>query len=468
MVTKKKVTQQPTQPEKETAFVVDTNVLVHDPQAIHTLREGGKILVIPWVVLLELDQLKGRPDIGLDAREARRIIEKARIDGDDSLRIFRHPSFRTLSDLDKKIPDHQIVATAKDLMQKKEFKDVRLISRDSMVRILAREVGVKAEDYRRDQVIKREGSLKKIDVSFADVDGSTLSFPFVNDVMEDIQENEGVVCYSDFDFKPEPGEWKESFAAIRKGDRFRIILPGISAFGLKPYSLNGNGVNWHQHLALAQLLDPEIKLVFLQGGTGSGKTLLAMASAVEQRKMYQRIVVTRPMVPLEDEDRMGFLPGDEKQKMSPWLRPIMQAIRLLKKSDADKLTETSAKKRNKGNDSDSEENSLIMKLLKEGKIAFESLDYVRGMTYPKTFLVVDESQNLTPHKFKTIITRGGIDTKIVFTGDLGQIDRSRRLDITSSGLAYAVSKMSKHPSVGVTTFKDTVRSPLASLAEERM
>lgn len=450
MVTKKKVNQQPTQPEKETAFVVDTNVLVHDPQAIHTLREGGKILVIPWVVLLELYKLKEKPDIGLDALEAIRMIEEARKAGDASLRVIRHPSFQSLGDLDKKIPDHQVIATAKALMQGKEFGTVILISRDTTVRILAREVGVMAEDYRRNQVTVPDGSLRDVNINTEHIDKKDLSFSVSDTLLEEIKKNEGVVCYSNFNFnRGSRDDWKKSFAAIRKGDDFRIIPYDVNALGLKPFSLNGDGENWHQHIALAQLLDPSINLVFLNGGSGSGKTLLAMASAIEQRKLYQRIIVTRPMVPLEDEDRMGFLPGDEKQKMLPWLRPVMEALRFLK---------------GLGNDND----KLIEKLLEDGKISFESLDYIRGMTYYRTFMIIDEAQNLTPHQVKTIITRAGMYTKLVFTGDLGQIDRRRRLDEKSSGLTYAISKMGNHPNVGVTTFKETVRSPLASLAEERM
>jgi len=429
------------------AYVVDTNVLVHDPNSIDILREGGNTLIIPWVVTLELDRLKERPDIGLDAREAIDRIEKIRKDGDDSLLILRHPSFRDLKDLDRKLADHQVIATAKTLHREKKFSQVKIVSRDHTVRILARELSLVAEDYLTNQVAVQKYSLKELNVPSDCIDQSSRSFPYLKEEFEEIGENEGVVCFSEE--KPGNG-WRKCFAAIRKGDVFKIISNDIQASGLKPFSLNGDGPNWYQHVALEQLLDPTIELVFLQGGTGSGKTLLALASAIEQKKRYRQIIVTRPMVPLEDEDRMGFLPGNEQEKMSPWLRPVMQALEFLKNVD------------------DGRRKHEIAKLVEEKKIDFESLDYIRGMTYYKNFLIVDEAQNLTPHQIKTIITRAGMHTKLVFTGDLGQIDRRRRLDEKSSGLAYSVAKMSNHPSVSVTTFKETVRSPLAGLAEERM
>lgn len=440
-----------TKGKEGTAIVVDTNVLVHDPSCIEALRENGNILVIPWVVTLELDRLKEKPDIGLDAREATVKIEEIRKHGDDSLIILRNPSFKNLGDLDKKVPDHQIIATAKTLMQKGIFENVRLISRDRTVRILARELGLQAEDYSRDQVAMPQYCLKELNVPANRISLTLSTFQCKLKEEEKIGENEGVVCFSDFDPNSTiKREWGKSFAAVRKGERFQIVSPDINALGLKPFSLNGNGENWYQHIALFQLLDQATELVFLQGGAGSGKTLLALASAIEQRKLYRQIIVTRPMIHLEDEDRMGFLPGDEHQKMSPWLRPIMQALNFLKNLEG---------RNNK---------DLIAKLLEEKKIDFESLDYVRGMTYYKTFMIVDEAQNLTPHQVKTIITRAGLNTKLVFTGDLGQIDRRRRLDVKSSGLAHAIARLGNHPRVGVTTFKETVRSPLASLAEERM
>ena len=191
----------------------------------------------------------------------------------------------------------------------------------------------------------------------------------------------------------------------------------------------------------------KIQVVFLQGGAGTGKTLMALAGALEQRKKYTKIVIARPMVHLEDRDEIGFLPGGLEEKMAPWTEPILQAFAFLGGMRP-------------------ENRDLITRLQENKKIIIKPLDYIRGETYHKSFMVIDEAQNLTPHQVKTIITRAGSNTKMVFTGDLGQIDRNRRLDRKTSGLAYAMSKMSNQRVVGIVNFKDTVRSPLASLAEE--
>jgi PhoH-like ATPase len=269
-------------------------------------------------------------------------------------------------------------------------------------------------------------------------------------VREDIIENEGVVCYSDYDpfsYSRLKG-WRPIFAAIKKKGILHLIDNDIEALGIKPYTLNGNGdYNWHQHIALAQLLDSRIKLVLLQGGAGSGKTILSLATAISQRKTFRQILVTRPMVPLEDEDRMGFLPGNIEDKMGPWLQPIWQSLSFLKEQ-----SNTNKK--------------LIEDMIEFRKLYFAPLDYIRGMSFYKDLIIVDDAQNLTPHQVKTIITRAGHEAKIIFTGDLGQIDRKKRLDRRSSGLAYATDKLNDQSLVAVTKFKETVRSPLASLAEE--
>ena len=451
-----------------TAIVPDTNVLVHDPKSIDYFMQEGRILIVPWITVLELDHLKDKPDIGLDARDAMSRIENLRLGGAENIFIKRNPSFNGLSDLDRKIADHQIIATAKTLRdvrgKKREFdyEDVRLVSRDRSVRVLAREVGVVADDYYLDRVPSpRRHALREVNVEasrITKVSNNDFAFIYEEDEFGEIEENGGVICYSDFNpLTCARGTWEKSFVAIRKGGLMKIIPREVQAAGLRPFtlaengkSLGGNGQNWSHQIALGQLLDPDIELVFLQGGAGTGKTLLAVASAIEQRSKYHQIVITRPMVHLDDEDNMGFLPGDESQKMSPWLRPIYQALNFLSSIE---------KTNNEG---------LIKQMLEYKKIVFEPLDYIRGMTYHKTLMIIDDSQNITPHQAKTIITRAGVDTKIIFTGDLGQIDRRRRLDERSSGLTHSINSMRNKDMVGITTFQETVRSKLAKIAEECM
>ena len=454
--------EKPKESREDTAkkiIVLDTSVLVHDPESLELLRSDDTILAIPWIVLEELDQLKNKPNIGWDAREVIKRIEELARNETDWFKIEPKPSGKYFkNDLQKEKADHQIIATARALQARPNSNtEILLMSRDTIVRVLARELGIRAEDYPYNQVnAVFHSCLKRINVPeriFSQT-GDTFEHDCKN--LEPMQHNEGVVCWS-----KRGGDWEESFAALFKGDHFKIVASEIEALGLRPFTLdsNGNGAdkershsrenrkNWSQYIALAQVLDPEISLVFLQGGAGTGKTLIALAGALEQRKKYTNLVIARPMVHLEDRDEIGFLPGDLEQKMAPWIEPILQAFSFL----------GGIKPENR---------DLIARLQENKKIIIKPLDYIRGETYHKSFMVIDEAQNLTPHQVKTIITRAGSNTKMVFTGDLGQIDRNRRLDRKTSGLAYAMNKMANQSVVGIVNFKDTVRSPLAGLAEE--
>jgi PhoH-like ATPase len=440
-------------------IVLDTSVLVHDPESLDILRSDDSTLVVPWIVLEELDQLKNKPNIGWDAREVIRKIEDLAQTDPNYFKIEPKPSNKYFkNDLQKDKADHQIIATARALQIGSDRKtEVLLMSRDTIVRVLARELGIKTEDYPYNQVNALfKSCFKRINVPSGILSQNGDTFRHSLQDLEPMQHNEGVVCWSKTN-----GDWEESFAALFKGDHFKIVPSDIEALGLRPFSLdsNGNGAdkdkshgrdnrkNWSQYVALAQVLDPAINLVFLQGGAGTGKTLIALAGALEQRKKYTNIVIARPMVHLEDRDEIGFLPGGLEEKMGPWTEPILQAFSFL----------ASVKPEN---------GDLIARLQENKKIIIKPLDYIRGATYHKSFIVIDEAQNLTPHQVKTIITRAGSNTKMVFTGDLGQIDRNRRLDRKTSGLAYAMNQMANQGMVGIVNFKDTVRSPLASLAEE--
>ncbi len=322
-------------------IVLDTSVLVHDPESLEILRNDDSILAIPWVVLEELDQLKNKPNIGWDAREAIKRIEELAQNDTDWFKIEPKPSGKYFkNNLQKDKADHQIIATALALQASHDSKnEVLLMSRDTIVRVLARELGISTEDYPYNQVnAVFHSCLKRINVPPEIFSHRGDAFEHDCKNLEPMQHNEGVVCWSKM-----AGNWEESFAALFKGDHFKIIPSDIEALGLRPFSLesNGNGMdkdkshgrdhrkNWSQYIALAQILDPEINLVFLQGGAGTGKTLIALAGALEQRKKYTNIVIARPMVHLEDRDEIGFLPGGLEQKMAPWIEPILQAFSFL-------------------------------------------------------------------------------------------------------------------------------------------
>jgi len=439
--------------KKPNAIIADTNVYIHDPESIDALRAGGNTLFIPSTVLYELDNLKARVDIGCDVREAIRRIEVLQNNKDKSLKILKKPSWARLGHLNRDDPDHQIVAYAHTVKRNNngDFREVKVVSRDIMVRILSKDVGLYVEDYWKDKTDVKEESDK---LPRLNVPWDIIRPNFTFDVPENctVPINGGVVCCSDWNGIFDNAicanqQWEESFAAIRNGSIFKIIPKDQKLFGLSPYTMNGYGVNWEQYIAMAQLLDPKIRLVFLKGGTGSGKTLLSLAAALEQRRDYRNIFITRPMIPLDDDDRMGFLPGSTDEKLGPWIRPVWRALSVigdLKKENA----------------------KLIASMKEKGKISIEPLDYIRGMTYVKDWLVIDEAQNLTPHQVKTLITRNGEFSKMIFTGDLGQVDRRKRLGKRSNGLTYASTRMNNHPIVAVSNFKKTVRSELANIAEE--
>ncbi len=437
------------------AKIVDTSALVHDPFCLDHLIANKILACIPWTVLEELDGLKQRTDVGFDAREATRNIEKLRHGKSPYLKIVKEVSWRGIEFLDRSNNDHLIIAAANKIRD--AFPSIELVSKDTMMRIKARELGFKAEDYYRDQAQNNTSrDLPRVEVPDAEIDKEYFTFPYQLKKHNDIPVNAAVVGISDWqaDYKDPSatGPWGEQFAAVRIDTHFQIIPHYIQAFGIRPYAgpdlpPNSQKQNWPQNVALHQLTHPDIALVFLEGGAGTGKTLLALAAALERRKEYRQILISRPMVHLEDKDNMGFLPGDINEKMDPWLRPIWQNLTFLRELHANN-------------------EKLIQKLLAEKKIAVEPLDYIRGTTFWKCLLIIDEAQNLTPHQVKTIITRAGIGTKIIFTGDLDQIDRKRRLDRMSSGLAYAASRLSDQKLVALIKFQTSVRSELAKIGVE--
>ena len=412
--------------------VPDTNVFVNNPNVLDYLKTKGVKVKIPFTVMQELDGLRNRGDVSYEAREALRSIEKYEPKNGAQVDIVMRPKFSKGTSLDRNNPDHRIIATAYKFMTSRNSAPVILFSQDRPVRIIASKMGIKVSDYQYKTVDNHTRGLREFDLS---------GYQYPDEVVysllgDDVLCNEVVLLHYD----------NVSVMARKSGDTIHFIPQQLNALGVSPYTLNGDEYNWSQHAALGILLNPSISLVFLQGGAGTGKTLLAIASAIHQRRKYHKIVISRPMIPME-KDRMGFLPGSMEEKMNPWLKPITTSMSFLKKISQ-------------------ENDSLISRLENDGKIEILPLDYVKGTTIPRSILIVDEAQDLTPYAMKAIITRAGERTKIIFTGDLGQIDPSRRISRRSSGLAYAMSKLIGNPLVGVVNFKDTVRSPLAALAEE--
>lgn len=499
------------------AVTADKSILIHDPDSIDTLRENGKnTLFIPWVSWMQLYDLRNKPDVGTDAKECIERIEKIRESGDPTLVLWKEmiPFNKEIKFMDKKNIDHQVIATALSIKRKNagKFEKFKFLSRKAFVRTTAREIdnnGLLVENYTHDRVeVEDSRKLKRIQMTKEDFYQNDLLY-YRPEIHGKLIENEGVVCHYE----------ALTFPAIKRGLYLKIIPNYIGAFGLKPKILANREENWAQHIALYQLLAPSIPLVFLEGGAGTGKTLLAMACALEQRRYYRQIAVTRPMIHLENEDRIGLLPGDIHEKMEPWLRPLWTCLDFLK-GDKQTIEMDGEEEDNKRNElnllPDSKDSNLKQKKLSKrekkrkmkesknreiakrflhdeaetsnetkkysthkdiiaalrakGKIIVEPLSFIRGMSIPDTYVILDEGQNTSPHVVKTTITRSGEGTKIVITGDLTQVDDKKLLDKHSNGLAYAMARMGDNPLVGITRFEnnDSVRSPLVRLALDRM
>jgi PhoH-like ATPase len=441
---------------KGNALILDTNVLVRDPEAVRSLMNNGENDVyLGMGVLAELNGLKSRQDIGRDVRKAIRIISELRRENNPNLIFNDVLKWDKKSWLDRKQVDHQILAVARKVLdvnrKDNKYKKIKLISADEMVLIWAMELfrndkEVEVENYYRDErKIVDHLEPQVIQCDFGQNEDGKIPFDKVDSYkdLEVVGRNEGVVLSCDFN-----GKTRECLA-VKKDGYFQKINWKISAANIKPQSLNGEDKNFSQYFALSQLLDPDIRAVFLLGGAGTGKTLLSLAAAIEQKKYYKNIIVTRPMVPLEGKDVVGFLPGSSKEKIDPYLLPIYQNIDFIKEQNSEAVK------------------SKIQTMFDEEKIIILLLSFIRGASFNRTFLIVDEAQNLTPHQIRTILTRIGKDAKVVFTGDLKQIDQPF-LTARSSGLNYAANSLRNGPMIGVTTFGKTVRSELVEYVMENM
>ena len=418
---------------KPKIFVLDTNVILHDHNAIHHFQEND--LVIPVAVIEEVDKFKkGTDALSYNARHFMRDLDKITegrnfSKGGISLgkglgRITiepNHPFSADFADLFKDdIQDHRILATAMWVRDSNPGIFVALVTKDVNLRMKAKAAGMEVQDYLTDRVEE-----EKIEKANMEVQYYTLGA----DVMQ-------ALCYGPetavdwaavTDREPEPNRlfklrWegdksRETVCARYDADRKKIVLiTAKAACRIRPR-------NDEQKMALDALLNPKVELVSLTGGAGTGKTLLALAAALEQERDYDQIIVSRPTVILGNQD-IGFLPGDQKTKMSPFLQPLMDNLNVIKAQFKPS----------------SREAQHIEGLEKEGKILIEPLAYIRGRSLGRCFFIIDEAQNLTPLEMKTIITRAGEGTKIVCTGDIFQIDQPY-LDQWSNGLSHLGEKL---------------------------
>jgi len=437
-------------------FVLDTSVIIYDYDAIKNFDEHD--IVIPITVLEELDNFKkGNDTKNFAAREFSRFVDQA--SGKNSLQDWipiegKKKGLFTIvmNELETKIDaikifgddkgDHRILNAALHMKAEYPNRQVIMVSKDINLRIKAKSLNIIAEDYEtgklNDSDIEADTAptgrsvIEDVDIAFIDslyANDEVANDGFINKEIKGNQfftlrnGKKSVLTYFN--------KTRNSFARIEK----------MNCFGIKPK-------NAEQAFAMHALTNPEVKLVTIQGVAGTGKTLLSLATALAQNRDYHSIFLARPIVPLSNRD-IGYLPGDAETKLNPYMEPLWDNLTYIKNQFS----------------FDNREYLDIQELERMGKIVVCPLAFIRGRSLSNVFFIVDEAQNLTPHEIKTIISRAGENTKVIFTGDVFQID-TPYLDTYSNGLSYLIERAKEHPLYTHITLEKGERSDLANLANE--
>ena len=429
-------------------FVLDTNVLLHDHKCIFNFEEND--IFIPIVVLEELDKFKkGNEEINYNAREFARQLDKytdkdffengAQL-GPDLGRL----SIIVNSSLNKRVkeafredkPDHRILSAAIEVAEQHKNMRTILVTKDINLRMKARALGIETEDYTNDKV-------KSDDLFENEHRTITGIAPDIIDAIYSSKkgipvEQIGVKLRTNECFVLDSGN-SSVLARYVTADGIVRKVTKEKNFGIEPR-------NAEQAFAFDLLNDDRVKLLAITGKAGTGKTLLALAGALKQHGMYKQILLARPIVSLSNKD-LGFLPGDEKQKIAPYMQPLFDNLNVIKRQFS----------------LESNDYRTLQEMQAGGSLVIEALAYIRGRSLSDTFCIIDEAQNLTPHEIKTIITRAAEGTKMVFTGDVYQID-SPYLDTQSNGLAYMIDRMQGQEILGHVNLVKGERSKLSELA----
>ncbi|VVO08494.1 hypothetical protein PS718_03237 [Pseudomonas fluorescens] len=449
-------------------YVLDTNVLIHDPNALLNFEEHH--VAIPMTVLEELDKLKsGHHSVAAECRQAIRLIDKTLGDASPEdvelgvpiqrgkggpkglLSILMSKQAESSLILPEHLNDNKIINQLIDMHTRDPQKPVVLVTKDINMRLKARACGIAAEDYSTDQLVDDVSLLPN---GYHNMTGSFWDLVSKVETRQDhgrtwhevkLIDNLPAVHINEFIID------EQGFVGwIKEIDEDRLLILDLhqepllhqEAWGLKPRDI-------YQSLALYALLDPDIHLVNLSGAAGSGKTILALAAAIEQTmvsKRYRRIIATRSVQGLDQE--IGFLPGTEAEKMEPWLGAITDNLEALHMDDENT-------------------HGSVDYILSKVPLQFKSLNYIRGRSFQQSLILIDECQNLTPHQMKTIITRAGAGSKVVCLGNLAQID-TPYLSATSSGLTYLTERFKDFPNGVHITLQGVPRSILAEYAETHL
>ena len=436
--------------KKKTTFILDTNVILHDSACIYQFAENN--VIIPVTVLEELDQFKkGSEILNFHAREFVRTLDLLCGEqlfnggvpigpglGKINVKLDRKFHEDLVLSFSESRPDHHVLNIAYHTAKENPSLQVILVTKDVNLRIKAKSIGLVAQDYKSDQI-------KDISTLYT---GKRLVENIPGIVLNKLYEAPFELDPSELPLEKEPvaNEYfilrNDSKSALAMYDSSSLKIRRIDknpAFGILPR-------NAEQTFALDALTNNNIQLVTLSGKAGTGKTLLALAAALQRKKNYRQIFLARPVVPLSNKD-IGFLPGDIQSKLDPYMQPLFDNLSVIKahfgKSESSR--------------------DDVNKLLLENKLVISALAYIRGRSLVNIYFIVDEAQNLTPHEVKTIITRAGENTKIVLTGDIFQIDHPY-LNTQSNGLSYLIEKMHGQKLYAHINLEKGERSELSELA----
>lgn len=434
-------------------FVLDTSVILYEHNSILNFAEHN--VGIPITVLEELDTFKkGNDTRNYEAREFTRLLDK--LSKEHNLQDWiplngssKKGSFKVLMSSESKVnandvfgeekPDHRILNAALQLQEKEKNTKVILVTKDINLRLKAKSLNLVAEDY-------TTGKVQNVSTLYT---GKSTHQRVNSDLINQIYETHGV---SQNDILPKKKIKDNEFLILKNGKKSVLAYKNPieeriervdkrTVYGIKPR-------NAEQAFAISAILNPDIKLVTISGVAGTGKTLIALAAAMEQKRDFKQIYLARPIVPLSNKD-IGYLPGDFKSKVNPYMEPLWDNLKFIQ---------------NQWGETD-KEFTKINEMVNQEKLVITPLAYIRGRSFSNIIFIVDEAQNLTPHEVKTIITRAGENCKIILTGDVNQID-TPYLDSQSNGLSYLIDRVDSHPLYAHITLEKGERSELANLAND--